>query len=257
MNIDKLLFRILSYIVYYWKAQSNLYIHSPFIFDWVNALNQNLGKTNNTITFYRASLDKDLSKFIYNHNNRELCVSVSDRYRKTSISDHYGKILSYTSSYLSAKNFLELGTSLGVSAAYIASSNPSIKGVTIDSNLNSITKSQSLFDKIFPQHQVEFKSGIFKDILPEVLLVGNEYDFVFIDGDHNYESTIEYVTKIKMFLSENAVIVLDDIRWSSNMHRAWQELILLPEFNYTVDFGRIGFLFKINNHSPKQHFYIH
>lgn len=256
MIIDQLLFRISSFIVYYWKAQSNLYIHSPFIFDWVNTLNQNLSKSNNSIALYRAILDRDLSKFIYSHNNSEICVSVSDRYRKTSISDYYGKILSSTCSYLNAKHFLELGTSLGVSAAYLASSNSSIKGVTIDSNLNSTTKSQSLFDEFFFPHQVEFNNGKFNDILPYVLKDENKFDFVFIDGDHKYESTIDYVSQIKLFLSDNAVIVLDDIRWSRDMYRAWQELIQLTEFNYTVDFGRIGLLFKVNNNSPKQHFYI-
>ena len=257
MIIDKFIFRFFSYIGYYWKAQSNHYIHSPFIFSWVNTIKQNLSNTDHTIIQYRNSLAKDMSLFIYQQDNKEVCVSVSDRYRKTTISDDYGKILASTCLYLNAKNFLELGTSLGVSAAYLVSARPTIKGVTLDSNIHAISRSQGLFNTIFPHHQVEFKNGTFKDTLPKVLQAGNEYDFVFIDGDHHYESAIDYVSHIKSFLSENAVIVLDDIRWSRGMFKAWKELIYLPEFNYTIDFGRIGLLFKVNNHSPKQHFFLY
>ncbi len=98
-----------------------------------------------------------------------------------------------------------------------------------------------------------FHCGKFEEILPNILTEKN-IDFCFIDGDHSYQATINYVYQIKDYLSEHAVLILDDIRWSEGMYSAWEELILLSDFNYTIDFGRIGLLFKHQNKSPKQHF---
>jgi predicted O-methyltransferase YrrM len=257
MHIDKLVFRFFSYLSYFWKAQSNLYIHSPFIFDWVNAIQKERVTNSDSIQNYRNTLLHDKSTFIYTSFEQINYTTVSARYLKTSITDLYGKVLMATSSYTKANNFLELGTSLGVSTAYICASNNQIKGMTIDANPMAVDKSKVLFNQYFPNHTVNFVTGSFDVTLPSALCEFDSIDLVFIDGDHSYKGTLEYVTQIKDCLSEKAVIILDDIRWSKDMYKAWSELLSLPEFNYTVDMGRIGLLFKVNNHSPKQHFYIH
>lgn len=257
MFIDQLIFRFFSYPKYYWLAQSNLYIHSPFIFQWIGLIQTRANKEDETLMAYRNALAEDSSAFSYDQDNKVSTISVKNRYAQTSIDDVYGKILSATAVYMRSKSFLELGTSLGVSAAYIVTSNQLIAGTTIDSNPLASQLANDRFERIFPEHRVKFETGLFKDVLPRIVRDMQSIDFVFIDGDHCYEATVENVQIIKPYLSENSVIVLDDIRWSRSMFRAWSQLVEITEFNYSVDYGRMGLLFKVNNNSPKQHFYLH
>jgi predicted O-methyltransferase YrrM len=210
-------------------------------------------KANFFINDYQTILNQTLGEFIYfNSKNEEIKTTISKRYKSTSIDQKYGQILYQTARYLTAQNFLELGTSLGVSSAYIGNSTENIKGNTIDFNPNAVDISKSLFARM-KWSNIEFHCGRFEVVLPTILTEKN-IDFCFIDGDHQYASTIHYVMQIKEYLSENSVIILDDIRWSEGMYRAWEELIKIPEFNYTIDFGRIGLLFKTTHRNPKQHF---
>ncbi len=257
MLIDQLIFRFFSYPKYYWLAQSNLYIHSPFIFQWIGLIQAWANKEDEKLIAYRNALAEDSSAFSYDKENKVSTISVKNRYAQTSVDDVYGKILLATSVHMQSKSFLELGTSLGVSAAYIVRSNHRIVGTTIDRNPLASKMAKERFDRIFPEHRVKFETGLFKDVLPSIVKDMQSIDFVFIDGDHSYEATVENVQKVKPYLSENSVIVLDDIRWSRSMFRAWTQLVEIKDFNYTVDYGRMGLLFKVNNHSSKQHFYLH
>lgn len=257
MIIGKLVFRLFFYLQYYWKAQSNWYIHSPFVFNFLNEVYAALNMTYPEIKSYRNCLKKSGADFSYLENKKTRFSKVNKHYSKTAISHHYGIILLVVCKELKVNSFLELGTSFGVSTAYIYSSNSYIAGTSLDYNIKAIDTTRKLFNEFFPNHRVQFLNDSFDNSLECILQKLKFLDFSFIDGDHQYESTIRYVTTIAPFLSENAAVVIDDIRWSRDMFKAWSELIKLPEFNYTIDFGRIGILFKVNNHSMKQHFYLH
>lgn len=254
MLIDKFLFRFFSYSCYFWKAQSILYIHSPFVFGWVNCIQLLQAQNDIAVENYRKNLECNRNLFEYVLKGNKVKTQVYKRYKITSITDDYGKILTATMIYLKANYFLELGTSFGVSTAYLVSRTREARGLSIDFNEQAILMAQSMFDKHFVGHRVKFIHGYFNEILNKVLTNDLKLDFIFIDGDHSYKSTINYVKMVLPFMSEKAVIALDDIRWNKDMYKAWSEILLFPEFNYTIDYGRIGFLFKVNNHSPKQHF---
>jgi predicted O-methyltransferase YrrM len=257
MNLTTLFFRLVSFSKYYYKAQSDLYIHSPFIFEWINAIKVGLAVEIISIKNYRNSLQNDNSEFKFIDFGKINLTNISARYVKTSITDLYGKVLLATSAYIQAKTFIELGTSFGVSTAYIYSSNSIIKGTTIDANPIAIDKSKELFNLWYPAHIVNFVNGNFDKTLPIVINELSSVDFVFIDGDHKLESTLHYLELIMPSLAENAAVILDDIRWSPEMYKAWLQASQHADFNYVVDYGRIGVLFKVNNHSPKQYFTIH
>jgi len=252
--IEKLLFRLVSYLIYNWKSRGNHYLHSPFIFNWYQLIVNEKLLNNDSIQKYRDDLLMDKSDFYYETiESKRIDTSISKRYKQTSIDDKYGEILSHTAHYVGAKNFLELGTSLGVSTLYLALSSEKIQGTTIDYNPNSTNFSKNKFDSL-QLHKIKFINGRFEDVLPAYLTSCEPIDLIFIDGNHSYQATIDNTHLIIPKLSSESVIILDDIRWSREMYKAWEELIQLDIFNYTVDFGRIGFLFKTENKSPKQHF---
>jgi len=66
--------------------------------------------------------------------------------------------------------------------------------------------------------------GRFEETLLPALHKLGHADFVFMDGNHQKLPTLEYFRQIKPFLSENSVVILDDIYWSKGMAEAWELL---------------------------------
>lgn len=256
--LSTLLFRLKSYLFYFFEAKNSNYLHSPFIFGLYNQLQKSIREPELEIIHkYRKFLkEKEQPISLKEKDGTFFTIPIAQRYQKTSISSKYGKILYGLQKYIQANHILELGTSLGISSLYLSSE--SSKLATID--INDI--GEKMVKEFFISNSKKFKLpnfhiGNFETILPIYLEQKGDVDFVFIDGDHTYTSTIDNTHKIIPKLSQNSCIVLDDIRWNNEMYRAWADLKSNTIFNYTIDMGRIGILIKINNHSPKQHFTLH
>jgi len=138
---------------------------------------------------------------------------------------------------------LELGTCLGVSAAYQAGA-MDLNGL---GHLFSLEGAPALAD-ISRRHleslgladRVTIVLGRFADTLPGVLNEQGPFDYVFIDGHHDEHATIEYFNQIHPFLAPDAVIVFDDVDWSKGMKRAWKNLGTDSRIAVAVDLGRLG-----------------
>jgi predicted O-methyltransferase YrrM len=247
-------FRLCAYLTYCWKAKSNRYLHSPFVFGWYRVIHEPIPKKEHSIIEqYRIALKDSNEILVMNEWNQLINTTISKRYTTTSISSQYGQVLYQTARYLKARNFLELGTSLGVSTLYLALSDSKMRGSTIDYQQSIVDYTKDRFSK-FAIEGVEFIRSSFDDALPTIMHPNNTFDLVYIDGDHSYASTMKYVNFIIANIPANMVIILDDIRWSQGMYRAWQELIAMEQFHFTIDYGRIGLLFQTEFRSAKQHF---
>ena len=65
---------------------------------------------------------------------------------------------------------------------------------------------------------------------------------VFIDGNHRYEATLKYFELLKNNLSNNAIVVFDDIHWSSGMRRAWREICTQKGIVFSINFFKLGLI---------------
>jgi predicted O-methyltransferase YrrM len=122
---------------------------------------------------------------------------------------------------------LELGTCLGMSAAYQAAAlelNGHGKMVTLEGIEALAALARQHFERL-GLSRVEVVAGMFEDTLADVLDEISSVDFAFIDGRHNARATLEYYRAIAPFAGENAVLVFDDIRWSQGMEEAWQTIV--------------------------------
>ena len=207
----------------------------------------------NRIEAYRDLLATSKESIKLEEDGKIIIKSIAQRYHSTSISPRYGRLLYQTSKYIQANHFLELGTSLGVSAMYLTLSNQSIRGISIDYMDSSIEFCNARYQELGITNN-QFIRGSFEEVLPRILNLDATIDLVYIDGDHSYEATMNNTYTILPFLSANSVVILDDIRWSPGMFRAWNELKMIKSFNYSIDFGRIGLLFKVQNSPVKQDF---
>jgi hypothetical protein len=49
-------------------------------------------------------------------------------------------------------------------------------------------------------------------------------------------------------------ILIKGIRENKTRFEYWNLLKAQPQFNYSIDYGKIGLIFKVENQNPKQHF---
>lgn len=152
---------------------------------------------------------------------------------------------------------LELGTCLGISAAYQAAAlelNRRGRIVTLEGAeaLASLAKENL---KRLGLERVDVRIGRFRDILAQVLREQGRVDFVFIDGHHDEHATLAYFDEIYPFLSEGAAVVFDDISWSRGMERAWVAIASDERIRVSVDMRDVGICIMAGSPAEKKSSY--
>lgn len=162
--------------------------------------------------------------------------------RRSSVSKKTGALLYRLAKWSNATNILELGTSVGVSTMYLASSNPKANIVTLEGDQRRAKVAQNSFD-VFDLQNIKVIEGDFelglskaKEILPNV-------DLVFFDGNHKAEPTLRYFKQCSKIVHENTVFVFDDIRWSREMYNAWTVIANHQNVSLSIDLFSMGVVF--------------
>jgi predicted O-methyltransferase YrrM len=137
---------------------------------------------------------------------------------------------------------VEMGTAVGVSAAYQAAAlrlNRHGSLVTLEGATSLADIARNNFQQL-DLDTVEVVVGRFQDTLTDVLTNRHPVDYVFVDGHHNEQATRAYFEQILPFLAEKALLVFDDITWSEGMRIAWNTLAKDRRVGVTVDLGPVG-----------------
>ena len=138
---------------------------------------------------------------------------------------------------------IELGTSAGISAAYqsvaLTLNDNGGELVTIEGAQPIGSTAQETFDHIGLEC-VSLVCGTFRKELPDVLDGTGEIDMIFIDGHHDEQATWDYFEMVAPHLSEDALVVFDDINWSAGMARVWDRLRSDNRLIPIVDTGQFG-----------------
>lgn len=140
------------------------------------------------------------------------------------------------------RNVLELGTSLGITTAYLASANAGVKCFTMEGCPETARKASVVF-KNLGLTNIKIIDGDISQTLSPVLDELQSVDLVFIDANHTYEAVCGYYKQIEPFLSQNAIVVVDDIYWSPEMTAAWKVLTKSAKVTAAFDLYRAGILF--------------
>jgi len=136
-------------------------------------------------------------------------------------------------------NILELGTCCGFSSIYMAKANPYSTIYTIEGacEVANIAKQNIQKANCTNINQIV---GKFDDVLLSTLQSIKQIDFAFIDGHHDKDATIRYFELIKPFLSQNAIVVFDDISWSNGMKKSWDTIIQDKAIKKYEDLEKLG-----------------
>lgn len=148
---------------------------------------------------------------------------------------------------------LELGTSLGITTAYLAAADSRNRVRTYEGNRAVLRVAQGNW-RALKMENIEWIEGNIDD----TLFSANEIkhlDLAYVDANHTYDATVRYVNYLLASLDEKGVVVVDDIHYSDQMERAWEKLKADPRVTTSMDLYSLGLLF-VDPHYLKRHYII-
>lgn len=238
-------------------------VHSPFVFDFIIHVLNNKKKyyAYQEIEALRQLLKTDGRKVSITDlgagsRKRKGNITTVSQIAKTSLKPKkYSQLLFRIADYYRPKTILELGTSLGLTTAYLASANEKSKVITLEGieGISAIAKEN--FDRLQLKN-VEVVEGNFDNTLPAVVERMASIDLAFLDGNHQKLPTLNYFNLILPKTNDNSLLIFDDIHWSREMEEAWEAIKDHPQVTLTIDLFFIGLVFFRKQQKVKQHFTI-
>ncbi|WP_320053264.1 class I SAM-dependent methyltransferase [uncultured Acetobacteroides sp.] len=225
----------------HWRGHG---VHSPFMYHFIRETLMKASKKPNAsqyIAELRRIAPKSVTKSSFGASPSNQTESTHSLLQKISISPKYGKLLNAIVCNYAPKEVLELGSGLGVSSYYLANSNTNSHVVTVEGMKTYADIAQTTFRSLGITN-VSVANSTFAEFF-ESLAPTPKFDLIFIDGAHTYEATISTFEHSLSVAAPEAFIVLDDIRWSEEMFRAWNQVKQHPQVRVSVDLGRIGIIF--------------
>ena len=268
MSINTVLYRIWSFVRHSLTAWNTTGegIHSPYLFELVRFV---LRDEN---TFYCFSEIEGRRRLLTDCED-ELNVldfgsqgSPEGKYIRRRVSDiakqqlesrKVGQLLFRIVHFLGqheqrSLEILELGTSLGITTAYLAAVDSRNRVVTLEGSGEVLRVAQGNW-RALRLENIQWAEGKIDDTLYKYAREG--LDLAFVDANHTYEATMRYVNYLLPRMTEKGVIVVDDIYWSEQMTRAWEELKRDERVTTSMDLYHTGLLF-VDKHYLKRHYRI-
>jgi predicted O-methyltransferase YrrM len=252
--------RLKNYILHAINAKDEHSIHSPFVFEfYTEVIRRNnpyyIFESIEALRYELAGESKKINISDYgtgalkSRNQEKTIRSIvlqSEKNAKT------GALLFRMVHYLKPRYIIDLGTSLGLTTAYIAAAHTAARIYTFEGCSQTLQVAKENFEKL-RLHNIVPVQGNIDDTLANVLANVPSVDFVFFDANHRYEPTLNYFKQCLQKTHEDSVLVFDDIYWSGEMTEAWKEIKNHSKVTLTIDLYELGIIF-FRNKQPKQHF---
>jgi predicted O-methyltransferase YrrM len=248
----KITFQINSLFTYKFKAINVHHLHSPFAYEMVrNVINDNRYYTDYMkVSALRNELQDDRSEIMVTDFGAGIGgkgyvlvqKSIASLYKNNSIRLKYGQLLYRLVKHLQPTYILELGTSLGISSAFMAFAAPEASIVTVEGCKGIAEKATENFTKLGLTN-IKQKTGNFDSVLDTIINDMPKIDFAFIDGNHRKDPTIRYFESCLKKSHNNTVLIFDDIHWSEEMNEAWRFIQSHQSVTLTLDLFQFGIVF--------------
>ncbi|RZJ57432.1 MAG: class I SAM-dependent methyltransferase [Hymenobacter sp.] len=257
------MFQIFAYLRYWLRSGNAHGLHSPFIYGLYTTVICHDGKFGayRRIEERRRELLQNPQRITVTDFGAGSQVAsaggtqrrVRDIARHAAKSPRLAQLLFRLVNHFQPATILELGTSLGLTTAYLAAANSRHRIITFEGCAATAAIAQKTFAQLAISN-VQVVEGNLDHTLPATLAkLDKPVDFVFFDGNHRYEPTLRYFEQCLANAHENSVFVLDDIHWSAEMERAWEAVKAHPAVTVTVDLFYVGLVF-FRKTQPRQDF---
>lgn len=264
--MPKIVFRVFysfkKYISHWWASHNKkgFGIHSPFVFKLVTKIIHDY-----TLFYCFADIEKERIRLI----NDNTLVEVSDlgagsrvaksSQRKISQIAKYSlkpakqaQLLFRLINYFEFSNMLELGTSLGITTSYLSKTNSQSRVISLE-GCPQIAQQAKQTLKNLQINNTTIIEGAFEETLPQAIAEFEKLDFVFFDGNHTKQATLEYFELCLPKINNDTLFVFDDIYWNQEMTEAWKSIKSHAKVVVTIDLFHLGLVFFRNELHP-QHF---
>lgn len=154
-------------------------------------------------------------------------------------------------------NIVELGTSLGLTTAYLAAPHSKNKVTTYEGNPETLQIAQRNWERLHLSNITPILGNIDHTLLNNAReeKTAEPIDFIFMDANHRQEPTIRYFRHLLKHLHEHSIVIIDDIYHSPEMTQAWKQICALPQVTSSIDCYHFGILF-FDSHFLKRHYRI-
>ncbi len=144
--------------------------------------------------------------------------------------------------FTKSRQIVELGTSFGISSAYLAIGSPTSRVDTVEGDPNVANVARKIFEQLSLDN-IHLHITSFDTFIANGLPENKKIDLLFLDGHHTSAALWKYYQALKPYLSDQTIIIVDDIYWSADMTDGWNKLTALPEVTQSVDCFHFGLLF--------------
>jgi len=256
---------VIKYLTYYTAASNGKGhgVHSPFVYDFI------IHVLNDRRPFYAYTQIEAIRQQLL-QDDRMLQIedfgagsrTIKTTQRKVAAiagsslkPSKFSQLLFRMINYYQSQTILEVGTSLGITTAYLASARQDASVITMEGATAVAAVAKENFTELGLTN-IKVVEGNFDETLLSTVSPLSSIDFAFLDGNHRYEPTIRYFDSLLDHLHEYSIVVMDDIHWSEEMEQAWYKAQQYEQVTLTIDLFFIGILFFRKESKVKQHFAI-
>jgi predicted O-methyltransferase YrrM len=232
-------------------------VHSPYLFEWVRMIMadphayyiwndiENLRKEmlsdQTQIEFMDygsgGSLDGELSY-------RRICDVAKSSLKEKKYAQMMFRLVNWLGHQLRNNGrglkVVELGTSLGITTAYLAGADRRDVVYTYE-GCKAIADRAKENWKALGMSNIDCRLGRIDVGVLERELDG--VDLAFIDANHTYEATLAYFDVLASKMHEKSVMVIDDIHHSREMECAWKNICADARVTSAIDLYQMGLVF--------------
>ncbi len=233
------------------KSKKGHGIHSPFVFELCSSVFSLRKSRIKEVERIRKQLLRSKEKITFtdigagSHVETQKTRMIKEIARFSS-NKKINKLLYKLVNHLKPSTIIEFGTSFGFSTMYMAKANPEAKIFTIEGVPEIAKIAKDNFTKLRVDNIQLINSG-FDECLEKIEDEYKDRVLVFLDGNHKKEPTLKYFNNVINHISEESVIIIDDINWSEEMNEAWGIIKKSAHVMLTIDLFFVGIVFFKKN----------
>ena len=254
---------LFAYVRYLSRARDEHSLHSPFLFSLYTRIIRRDNRREPLfmpIQALRKALRRNRSVVSITDFGAGSKVNASNQRTIRDIARHsqkparFGRLLFRLVRHFGAGTIVDLGTSLGLTTAYLAEAALPHGGHvwTFEGCPQTAALAQQNFEQLNLRNVTVVVGNIDETLSAQVSGL-TQIDLAFFDANHRFEPTIRYFETCLPKRHNDTVFVFDDIHWSGEMEQAWTYIKAHPAISVTVDLFWIGLVF-FRHEQPRQDF---
>lgn len=257
-------YRIKAYLRHFFTAWNTHgeNIHSPYLFYLVDKLFYD----KNSYYCFR-DIEQQRDQLLHNNSQVHTCdygtgttgtktirYIAKNEVEKPRVAQLLFRLIAYMTRHSDRPlQIVELGTSLGITTAYLSAPASQNEVVTMEGSPEILKIAQQNWQKLGLKNIRAIEGNIDDTLYIYARAIKSPIDFVYMDANHTYEATIRYFNILLDHAHDKTIFAIDDIHHSPEMEQAWNDIKQHERVTTSMDFFHFG-LIMIDPHYIKRHY---